>query len=574
MNRITFFFIVLGSVFFLKSEPENKSYIIIRGDKLCEISKGKSLFCKAFTFYKEKEYDSCYVYSSKALALSEGIRREEKNILNYIQGVSAIRKKLLNKALRNAFSISEENHQYRELKYAALGRVYLGMKKYDSAIFHYKKWEEIIKISTPRFRKVAFHNLGLSYVHKKNYNKAKEYFSKELSLIEEKDTAVIIRTKMDLANVYYNQYLDDEAIPLFIEAYDLAKLFSDLELKQNSTRNMAVVEKNRKNYQKSIEYYMEYGNWKDSIWNRDKIWELTEKDKQLAVAQKQQEIVLQEEQLKRQAVVQKSLVIGASGLLVFLGFLGYFYRELRSKNRFITQQKEELNVANKTKDYLFSVVSHDLRSPINTIKRQHVKLKRQLKNKEYDAVSETTNNAIALTESTSHLLNNVLHWSLEQNNQLSFKAEEYPLKPLVEQAVYNFEEIAEAKNIALTTKLEATILVKADKESLKIVLRNLLDNALKYTGENGKIAIKTYTDSEEFSTIEIKDTGFGISKEKLAKIKGLEDLSIDKINRSEGVGLGMLLCQTLIKKNNGKLLIDSELEVGTTIRILLPNASA
>ncbi|MEY8861897.1 ATP-binding protein [Tenacibaculum singaporense] len=463
---------------------------------------------------------------------------------------------------------------YKSLKYEKLGRIYLEMKDYEKSILYYNKFLKLDEDLVLEVKKSTYHNLGLNYIHKKEYQNANEYFTKEYLLIKEEDTAALITTKMELANVYYNQYLDDEAIPLFKEAYELAKSFSDFELKQNSARNMAVVEKNRKNYQKSVEYYMEYGRWKDSIWNRDKIWELTEKDKQLAVAQKQQEIALQEEELKRQAVVQKSLVIGASGLLVFLGFLGYFYRELKSKNRFITQQKEELNVANKTKDYLFSVVSHDLRSPINTIKRQHEKLKRQLKNKEYDAVSETTNNAIALTESTSHLLNNVLHWSLEQNNQLSFKAEEYPLKPLVEQAVYNFEEIAEAKNIVLTTKLEATILVKADKESLKIVLRNLLDNALKYTGENGKIEVKTYNDSEEFSTIEIKDTGFGISEEKLAKIKGLEDLSIDKINRSEGVGLGMLLCQTLIKKNNGKLLIDSELEVGTTIRILLPNASA
>lgn len=541
-----------------------------KGEKICR-KQNKEVFCKAFNYYKNKNFDSCYVFSRKALTFSKS--QEEKDIINYINGVSAIKKKLFKQGLQSILSISKEGG-FIALKESKLGMIYLNMKDYDKSIKHYLNWEKINSKTKKSLKKNAYHNIGLSYVHKKEYSKAKEYFTKELSLIEQKDTAAVIRTKMDLANVYYHQYLDDDAIPLFKEAYDLAKLFSDLELKQNSAKNMAVVEKNRKNYQKSVEYYMEYGCWKDSIWNRDKIWELTEKDKQLAVAQKQQEIVLQEEQLKRQAVVQKSLVIGASGLLVFLGFLGYFYRELRSKNRFITQQKEELNVANKTKDYLFSVVSHDLRSPINTIKRQHEKLKRQLKNKEYDAVSETTNNAIALTESTSHLLNNVLHWSLEQNNQLSFKAEEYPLKPLVEQAVYNFEEIAEAKNIALTTMLEATILVKADKESLKIVLRNLLDNALKYTGENGTIAIKTYNDSEEFSTIEIKDTGFGISEEKLAKIKRLEDLSIDKINRSEGVGLGMLLCQTLIKKNNGKLLIDSELEVGTTIRILLPNASA
>ncbi|WP_170137027.1 tetratricopeptide repeat-containing sensor histidine kinase [Tenacibaculum gallaicum] len=537
--------------------------------KVCD--KQRVNFCKAFEFYENKNYDSCYVYAGKALSIAS--LSDEKDILNYIQSASAINKKLFKKALENLTKMSD-NEKLIGLKKSQLGLLHLNIKEYRDAIKYYNDWLKLSSNSSVKFKKNNYHNIGLCYIHIKDYEKAKLFFEKELELISTKDTLDLITLKMELANVYYEQYLDDDAIPLFKEAYDLAKSFSDLELKQNSARNMAVVEKNRKNYQKSVDYYIEYGRWKDSIWNRDKIWELTEKDKQLAVAQKQQEIALQDEQLKRQAVVQKSLVIGASGLLVFLGFLGYFYRELRSKNRFITQQKEELNVANKTKDYLFSVVSHDLRSPINTIKRQHEKLKRQLKNKEYDAVSETTNNAIALTESTSHLLNNVLHWSLEQNNQLSFKAEEYPLKPLVEQAVYNFEEIAEAKNITLTTKLEATILVKADKESLKIVLRNLLDNALKYTGENGKIAVKTYTDSEEFSTIEIKDTGFGISKEKLAKIKGLEDLSIDKINRSEGVGLGMLLCQTLIKKNNGKLLIDSELEVGTTIRILLPNASA
>jgi len=566
-----FFFLWVFIFFFgINSYSQKSNFLYERGNEICQKSNNK-IFCKAIEFYNKKQYDSCYAYSNRALMIAR--TKKEKDFFNCIQGYSAFINKLYTKALLNISEISEDK-SYNQIKLYLLGNIYLNSKKYDKSVLSFKEWIENDSVNNRSVRKTIYHNLGLCYIYKKDYAKANEYFNKELNLIQAIDTGALISAKMDLANVYYNQYLDDKAIPLFKEAYDLSKFYSDIRLKQNSARNMAVVEKNRKNYQKSIEYYMEYGNWKDSIWNRDKIWELTEKDKQLAVAQKQQEIVLQEEELKRQALVQKSLVVGASGLLVFLGFLGYFYRELKSKNKFITQQKEELNVANKTKDYLFSVVSHDLRSPINTIKRQHEKLKRQLKNKEYDAVSETTNNAIALTESTSHLLNNVLHWSLEQNNQLSFKAEEYPLKPLVEQAVYNFEEIAEAKNITLTTTLEAAILVKADKESLKIVLRNLLDNALKYTGENGTITIKTYKDSEEFSTIEIKDTGFGISEEKLAKIKELEDLSIDKINRSEGVGLGMLLCQTLIKKNNGKLLIDSELNVGTTIRILLPNASA
>ena len=163
-----------------------------------------------------------------------------------------------------------------------------------------------------------YHNLALCHLHKKEFKKTKIFFNKELSFIEPNDTASIIRAKMDLANVYYNQYLDNEAIPLFKEAYGLAKVFSDFELKQLTTENMAVVERNRKRYEESVGYYREFIKWKDSIWNRDRIWELTEKDKKIAVAQKQQEIVVQDEQIKRQKVVQKGLVLGASGLLVFL----------------------------------------------------------------------------------------------------------------------------------------------------------------------------------------------------------------------------------------------------------------
>ena len=75
------------------------------------------------------------------------------------------------------------------------------------------------------FKKNAFHNIGLSYIHLKDYSSAKQYFDKEFSLIKKVDTSSIIRAKMELANVYYNQYLDDDAIPLFLESYNLSKIF-------------------------------------------------------------------------------------------------------------------------------------------------------------------------------------------------------------------------------------------------------------------------------------------------------------------------------------------------------------
>lgn len=559
MEKIRKIVILLFFTLPLFSQTEK---IVLDANALEICKKNKEEFCIAYSFFINKQYDSSYVYSSKAMGKVK--TQDEKDILNYILGVSAIRKRLLKKALSSISEISDDGN-YPNLKRLKSARIYLSLKDYDNSLKHYLEWESFKEKTKESRRKEAYHNIGLCYLHKKEYEKAREYFTKEFSLIKKTDTISIVRAKMDLANVYYNQYLDDDAIPLFKESYSLAKSFSDVELKQNSSLNMAVVERNRKRYKESVEYYREYIRWKDSLWNRDKIWELTEKDKQLAVAQKEGEIKLQEEQLKRQKVVQKGLLFGASGLVVFLGF---FYSKLKKKNTLITQQKEDLNIANKTKNYLFSVVSHDLRSPMNTIQYQHEQLKKHIEANNLDGVKEANNTAIAVTKSTSHLLNNVLHWSLEQSNQLLFNLSEHALRPILEHVLYDYETLVEAKDIHFNSELE-NHLVKVDKESIKIVVRNLIDNAIKYMNGSGSITIKTGKESDTHSYIRIQDTGIGISKEQLQKINALTDLSIDKIDRSEGVGLGLILCQTLIKKNNGELTFNSELGKGTTVTILL-----
>ena len=372
-----------------------------------------------------------------------------------------------------------------------------------------------------------------------------------------------------MANVYYGQYKDDLAIPLFIEAYELAQHYSDFTWKESTTRNMAVVEKNRENYQVSNQYYLEANNWKDSIYNRDRIWELTEKEKQIAIAQKELEIAVEKEKVKRQKSQRNALIIGISFLFIFILVLWFFYKQRTAQNKLITQQKEDLAAANKTKDYLFSVVSHDLRSPINTLGKLHKRLTRQIKKEDLEAINTTNNKALILTESTYKLLNNVLSWSLEQNNQMVFIPTEYPLHNLVEHVLYDFKNIALARNIELETALEE-VNIEIDIESIKIVVRNLIDNSIKYTPEGGCIKVTCGTTKDYKKFISIKDNGIGISPENLEKIRNLKDLSIDKIDRAEGVGLGMILCQTLIKKNQGEINIESTLDKGSKFTILLP----
>ena len=565
-----FVFISLINLFQVKDKKEtNLNLLKQKAEIICK-QKGSTPFSLAYSYYLNKKYDSCYIHSNKALELST--TQEEKDILNYIQGSSASKNKLYKKALQNFLEISE-NSFYKNLKHKKLGYVYLCLEQYKKSVFHYSIWEQDIEKASKESKRASFHNLALSHVFLKNYADSDKYFKKELAqAIIDKDTLIYINAKINIANAYYNQYRDNEAIPLFIESYNLAKQYSNIELKKSTSKNMAVVEKNRKNYKASVNYYIETSKWKDSIWNRDRIWELTEADKKVAVAQKEIEIVRQKEKLKLQTLQKKGLITGISFLVTFIGFLGYFYRQRTKQNKLITEQKEALDIANKTKDYLFSVVSHDLRSPINTLRLQHEKILRQIKKKDLSALRTTTNATIALTDSTYRLLNNVLHWSLEQSNQMVFNQDSYPLSPLIEQVVFDFENIADTKEIQLQTSLNS-LLIKIDLESLKIILRNLIDNAIKYTENGGTIHIKSGVHSSEQCYIEIEDTGIGIPPETLDKINSLKDISVDKINRSKGVGLGLLLCQTLVKKNKGKLIFESQVGKGTTTKILFSLSS-
>ncbi|MCG8794894.1 tetratricopeptide repeat-containing sensor histidine kinase [Tenacibaculum finnmarkense] len=536
-------------------------------DSICNKVQIKS-FCKVLEFYKLKQYDSCYVYSNKALL--EVRNTDQKDIIYYLQSISPTEKSLLKKALISLHKISETG-RFASLKNLKLSYIYLNQQKYDTSISSLEKClssKDIMKDIEQR--SMIYHNLAACYFYKKDFKKATFYYDKQLSLIQKNDTTSLIKLKMGMAYMYYDQYLDKQAIPLFKESYNLAQLYTDIVLKESTAFSMAVVEENRKRYKKSVAYYKQSNRWKDSIWNKEKIWEITERDKKIAVAYKQQEIGIKNEEIKRQKIVQKGLIFGGSLLLFLLGVLGFVYKKLRSKNKLIVAQKEALSVANKTKDYLFSVVSHDLRSPINTIKRQHKKLEKHIENNDLPAIKQATKVAISVTQSTSRLLDNILYWSLDQSNILSFTPEKNALRPIIEHLLFDYENLGSVKDISISSDLETGVFVLIDKESLKIVLRNLIDNSMKYMKDSGSISIKMKIYSKNQASIEIKDTGIGISPEKLQEINGLKDVSVTKIDHSKGVGLGLLLCQTLVKKNNGTLFFESELGRYTTAVVLVP----
>lgn len=255
--------------------------------------------------------------------------------------------------------------------------------------------KELPQRDLEQIRSLLYQDIGLCYLHLGKFRTSEEYLSESLKLQEnEGDTTMLIASYMNVANMYYNQYKDDLAIPLFEKAYSLSKTSGSFQVKQNASLNMAVVEENRKDYVKSIAYRKEYEQWNDSINDQNKIWEVAELEKKFISEQNQKEIeILEKDNALKKAQVNS--YIYSSVLLSLLAItLLYFYLSKRKINKLILSQKNELDVLNDTKDRLFSVVSHDLRSNVNAIDKNNIELSESFDTKEYQEVGNRYSKAM------------------------------------------------------------------------------------------------------------------------------------------------------------------------------------
>jgi Signal transduction histidine kinase len=421
-----------------------------------------------------------------------------------------------------------------------------------------------------------YHNLGISYFHIEQYAEAEKYLFRSLELQErDKDTVRMVSSYMDIANLYYAQYKDNEAIPYFEKAYQLSKKTKDFELKQNSALNMAVMEENRKQFSRSLEYRKEYESWRDSLNNQNKIWALAELEKEYAVTEKEKEIKVLRTENKLKIAERNALLLSSVFLMVLFGAGTYFFRQKIKSNRIILSQKKDLDQLNLTKDKLFSIVSHDLRSSVNALKTSNKQLFEQLEAKSWAQLDKLLQSNSSITNSIYNLLDNLLNWSMLQTKQLYFNIEAIHLPSVVQQVAYNYKPLMAYKNIAFEYAIPKGMYVQADLDSVKIILRNLLDNAIKFSKEKGIIKVYCETGVADSCHLVVEDLGVGMPEETREELLRESILLNKKKGQNEivGTGLGLQLCKEMVKKNNGLLLIESQENIGTKIIIQLPKTA-
>jgi signal transduction histidine kinase len=557
--------------FFLFSQIKSYNDVIAKElQKKAVEYKTETNFIKSQSSYLKQDWDSTLIYSMKQL--SSNTNKEIADYCHFFRGTSFYEKKLHKEAQNEMTQISNQFLFYPQARILLAG-CSLELKEFEKARLYYENALLFPQISKQTYSQAKiFEGLGNTFIFLKNYKKAEEYLIKNLKIKEKGENKTSIYDAYNgLANLYYVQYKDQQAIPYFEKAYALSNKINRFDLKYKASKNMSVVEENRGNFKQSLVYRKEFDQWKDSLNNQNKVWAVADFEKKFAVSQKQKQISVLEVENKLKNTQRNGLFYSAITLLLLLIGGVFVYAQKVKNNKIILLQKNKLDELNATKDQLFSIVSHDLRSSVNALKTSNAKLSATLETQNYDELNQLIIQNSGIANGAYSLLDNLLHWALLQTKQLYFHKESVHLFSIVQQIEYNYRSLLIDKSISFENSVSKNNFIFVDLDSLKIVLRNLLDNAIKFSNENGKISFYTQENNPDFCQLILQDTGLGMDEKTIKEILKDDEL-LAKKSESEtiGTGLGMQLCKQMVKKNGGSIQIESELHKGTKVILTFP----
>lgn len=516
--------------------------------------------------------------------------------------------------------LAEKLQMKRELAlaYGNLGIIYQATRKYKESLINHNKALKITQeMGDLRGIIRNLSNIAVVYTSIDNFREALNKYSEALSIAhQEQDKRSILLLEGNLGVTYYqiatdtNQNIEHSQKIKFLnlseeyllKAIGLAKSlnFVDALYEYYSALTRTYVAKDDfKNAFKFNEFYYAI---KDSLFNieNNKAMSNLQSKFEKQLVEKENELLKKDNQVK-QITIYASIVI----IILILSGLYFVYRNnkitkklnsrLEEQNQKISEAKfeleqllevisakkveleitnDELAQTNATKDKLFSIISHDLRNPLQAI-LLNGELLHNFKNKMSD--EEQQDRISKILESSNNLnklLEDLLQWSRTQMKRIELHPVDFDLSSLVNVVINLHSEQASQKGIQIENLIPDNLMINADMNLINAVFRNLISNAIKFTPQGGKISIGCGKQSNDFCEIFVKDTGVGIPKENIEKLFSIAtSFTTRGTNNESGTGLGLILVKEFIKLNKGDIVVESEINKGTTFMIKLPKTA-
>lgn len=256
----------------------------------------------------------------------------------------------------------------------------------------------------------------------------------------------------------------------------------------------------------------------------------------------------------------------------FIGLLLLFKNitEVKKNQDLVKRQSDQLKQHNELKDKLFSIISHDLKGPIFGVKEIIDMAKKGMMTEEdiYEILPDLSKSVDGVTM----LMENLLAWSRSQLQGEYMNKVAFDVIKLIQQQKNLMEQTADSKKVNIEIFEKGPIMVLADKNMIELVVRNLLNNSIKFC-EKGDSILMGVKNEKDLVRISVKDTGVGISQNNLNKLRGGDSFSTFGSNNESGTGLGLLLVRDYVEKNGGNLSIESVENEWSEFSFLLPKAN-
>jgi len=353
------------------------------------------------------------------------------------------------------------------------------------------------------------------------------------------------------------------------ESWKIASNLSNLPIKiraRNIQKEVAIV---RKRFPLALELLSEVNALEKDFFNEERINHIQAMESEFGRTEQEKEILLLQKDRDNLNLRNRNYSVLAITSLASLSLRLISYVQISIKNRMISNQKKELEESNSIKDRILAILGHDLRKPafgFRGLSKNHLFI-------DYGTLQalgkSIETDALSLLKVTDNLIN----WAKIQKKVVPYFPQFFDVNSLFEEAEIVFQKEAEKKKIQFKNKLSEDIIVKADYNSITTIVRNLVDNAVKFSPKNSTIELDSY-DTDDEVVISIKDYGTGISEQELKTIFQLQKEKSQRGTIGErGFGLGLHLCNELIEINKGRIEVESKVGEGSTFRLHFPKTS-
>lgn len=503
----------------------------------------------AAIFYHQRNYQKALEYFERSYQIDEA-KGDVKGMASTLNNMAIANNSLGNyKAALDFYGESIElKEQLQDTMGIAtslnnMGLVYFKVGDYERAIKLYKESLETIDKLENNWKKANTNgNLARAYLKKGEPQKALFYADNALILAKKDGSKhLIFECYMTLESIYYE-------LGWYKDAY------------------------------KALSYKYSYH---DSIFSVDKDAMLTDLRVKYEMEQKEKENeVLKQEKATQKVVIRNQIIIGIAIIVVlflvlFIAFILYI-SNLQRKDALskMSLQKEELDLQKNElerldliKSKLFSIISHELRGPLNSLSGTISLL--QQKRLTREELSKIADEVQVRLHQTNSFLNNLLMWAKSQMGGISGKPESFDVKLLVMANVALLDDMASKKGVRIENAILSEQYVYADYTMIELVIRNLISNAIKFTRQGDVITISAHEEKDQL-VLEVCDTGIGISKENQEKLFSLDTFTTQGTAQEMGTGLGLMLCKNFVEANQGKIWLRSKLGNGSAFYISLP----